>query len=123
MAEKESPRHFTTELLEMLPPTARTILLWILVPPIGLSIAGMILQVNVGAMINNAVDVSMKRSRGETVEIVGDALAVRMNGLDARLNAMDTTIRGISDRLVLVERSQHRIQGELPRLTVPRGWK
>lgn len=103
------------EIFGALPPLARTILMWFLLFPLAIAISGMLLQVNVGAIIQDA----LKKSRGETVDIVGEMLRERIENLDDRMTSIEGSISGqgikyfdVEKRLTLVERDVEVLLGQ-----------
>lgn len=104
------------ELFGALPPLARSILMWMLVFPIAVSISGMLLQVNVGALIQD----SLKQSRGQTVDLVGEMLRERLTKLDSKIDDIQEAIQGqtlkyadLDKRLSLVEREQELLRRQV----------
>jgi uncharacterized protein YlxW (UPF0749 family) len=104
------------ELFGALPPLARTILMWMLLFPIAVAISGMLLQVNVGALIQD----SLKQSRGQTVDVVSEMLRERLAKLDKQIDDIQESIQGqalkyadLDKRLTLVEREQEIIRRQV----------
>lgn len=108
MSENPTPQAgFVRELMGALPPLARTVLMWTIMLPLAIAISGMLLQVNVGALIQE----SLRQSRGQTVDIVGDLLKERITKLDETLDDVEEALKAqrqqyseFDKRLTLVER-------------------
>lgn len=109
MPEKQPSESFVKELLNMLPKPARTVLLWIIMFPLALAIGGMLLQVNVGALIQSAVNRSVSETRSDTVDIVNTMLNDRINSLDHRMAVMEETMRLQGDK---TDKRLARLEGE-----------
>lgn len=87
--------------------------MWFLMFPIAIAVSGMLLQVNVGALIQD----SLKQSRGETVDIVNRMLTQKVDQLDNKiekfqdgLNAQIFIAKDLDKRLTLVERDVEEIK-------------
>lgn len=97
----------TQQLFGALPPRARAILLYILMFPLAIAVSGMLLQVNVGSLIQE----TLSKSRKETVDIVSQMLASRVDKLELKLEESNNNTARLREadsqldkRLSLVER-------------------
>lgn len=86
--KREDTRSLVTQLISDMPPLAKTVLMWFLMFPIAIAISGMLLQVNVGAIIQG----TLLETRENTVGIVGDMLTDRFVAIDARLAQIETSV-------------------------------
>lgn len=107
--DSPKPTGMLKELFSQLPPVARTILMWMLLFPIAVAISGMLLQVNVGALIQD----SLRQGRTQTVDVVSEMLRERLAKLDKQIDDIQDSIQGqalkyadLDKRLSLVEREQ-----------------
>lgn len=89
--------------------------MWFLMFPIAIAISGMLLQVNVGSLIQD----SLRQSRGQTVDIVGQMLKEQITKLDDQLEDVQRSLAAQNDRygsldkrLTLVERDLEYIKSE-----------
>lgn len=90
MSERPEERQtFIKELLGLMPPNARAVLMWLLMFPLAIAISGLLLNVNVGSLIERSVS----KTRTETVDIVGQMLYEKLNRLDNQVSAIDEAIK------------------------------
>ena len=82
---EERSHGMVQQLLRDMPPVAKTVLMWFLLFPVALAISGMLLQVNVGAIIQ----ASLMQSRDQTVDVVGTMLTEKMADMERRLAAVE----------------------------------
>lgn len=101
------------QLFGALPPRARALLLYFLMFPIAIAISGMLLQVNVGSLIQE----SLSKSRKETVDIVNQMLAARVDKLEQKIEDGNNDLARLRDvdnnldkRLMLVERDVEQLK-------------
>jgi hypothetical protein len=88
-------------------------MLYLLMFPLAIAISGMLLQVNVGSLIQE----SLSKSRKETVDIVSQMLAARVDKMEAKIEAggadflqMRDETNELDKRLTLVEREVEQLK-------------
>lgn len=88
--------------MEDLHPISKTILSVLLIIPLTLTISGLLLNINVGSIIERYIDLSLKKQEEQhrTLEDFSHKVLKRLDGIDTAINANTNNIMTITKDLI-----------------------